>query len=204
MKTFVWTTAVMLLATCLSGCGQSDSGPEKVEPKSDAPAATDPSAEDTATTIPSKTPDLAVEQFLLALQTGDDQVAERLLTNTARTETKRHDMVVQPPGTPNATYELGRVEHPEGDQESAFVHCVWTERFDDENIESFEVVWILRLEQNNWRIAGMATKLSENGPPVFLNFEDPEEMMQTVREADAAQQQDSVATAPDDQTPAVR
>jgi hypothetical protein len=201
MKQIFWTTVTMIALAGLSGCGGQSDAPQK-ESTDSGEATTDATpTEDNAAAVPAREPREAVGDFLMALQQGNDRVAENLLTNKARAETKRHDMVVQPPGSPNASYEVGRVEYPDGEAGAAFVQCTWREKFDDDSVETFEVVWVLRLENQDWRISGMATQLSENTPPVFLNFEDPEDMMKTVSEADEASRQEAVASTPDEGAP---
>ena len=97
-------------------------------------------------------------------------------------------MVVEPPGAPNATYTVGAVQHPEGDVNAAYVSCIWSEKHDNGEEDSYEVVWVLRKEQAGWRVAGMATQLSETDEPVFLDFEDLAAMENMVRDAEAATQ----------------
>jgi hypothetical protein len=36
---------------------------------------------------------------------------------------------------------------------------------------------MVRREADGWRIAGMATRVFEDQPPLYLNFEDPEDML---------------------------
>ena len=42
---------------------------------------------------------------------------------------------------------------------------------------SYEIVWALRQQTDGWRIAGMATQVTPAEAPIFLNFEDPDEML---------------------------
>jgi hypothetical protein len=126
------------------------------------------------------------QQFLSALQTGDEKAAATLLTTKAREETVAHDMVVEPPGAPNATYSVGRVQHPDNNPDAAYVSCVWSEKYENGEEESYEVVWVLRREATGWRVAGMATQLANAEEPVFLDFEDLTAMEDTVKKAELA------------------
>lgn len=149
------------------------------------------------------TPQQVVATFLESLRAGDETVAAALLTDKAREETAKKDLSVQPPGTPAAKYQVGEAEYVTPNKDGAHVHSVWTESDEEGNSESYEIIWVLRQQQNGWRIAGMATQLAENTAPLFLNFEDPEEMLRKWQQASeemARGQAESIrqARAPDD------
>lgn len=194
MKRVLWPVAALLVAGLMCGCGsQQDGSTEAVSRAGEAgenAAATDrgtPSGGDGAvSSFKSSTPKETVSEFLSALQSGDKETTEALLTTKARQETEAHGLVVGPPGAPGATYSIGQVEPIEGDKSSAYVSCVWSEK---ENDAEFEVVWILRQEQAGWRVAGMATRLGDSNEPVVLNFEDLSELERQMRQAEMAQQQ---------------
>lgn len=115
-------------------------------------------------------PAAAVRVFLEAVRTGDDDKAASMLTQMAREETSKIGMVVAPPGSETASFEVGEAELMPND--IAHVSSTWS----DEG-EEHEIVWALRKEPEGWRIAGMATKIFEDLDPVLLTFEDPEDMM---------------------------
>ncbi len=137
------------------------------------------------------TPDAVVTAFLDAMREGDDHVTEALLTQVARVETKKHDLVVQPPGSPSARYQVGEVRHVQG---GAHVDSQWREHESTDDPVVYDIVWVLRREPEGWRVAGMATALNPRKPPVFLNFEDVPDLMhkwqasdeELTAEADAA------------------
>jgi len=129
------------------------------------------------------TPEEAVKKFFQALCDGDEITADGMLTKKARDETTKADLAVKPPGSKTAQYVIGEVEYLEG-QEGAHVMSRWTDTTPDGFEESYEIVWILRSETGNWRIAGMATKLFEDDPPLILNFEDPTDMIEQRRLAE--------------------
>ena len=91
------------------------------------------------------------------------------------------------------TFQIGKVEYLTSDQKGAHVSSIWTERDDRGNSVSYEIVWALRHQQEGWRIAGMATQVTESSAPIFLNFEDPEDMLRKWKDAEAtvAAEQDS-------------
>ncbi|HTN76373.1 MAG TPA: hypothetical protein VL096_14040 [Pirellulaceae bacterium] len=122
-------------------------------------------------------PDAIVTSFLESLRAGNDTVAAALLTQKAREETQQKGLKVQPPGTPDMKYEIGQTEYVTEAKDGAHVGSVWTEKLEDGSTASFDVIWVLRLEPQGWRIAGMATPAGENQPPLFLNFEDPDDLL---------------------------
>lgn len=185
MKNTIWIAAALCAVVALAGCGKKEAGspaPAKDASKGDSPASAEPAK---TVSVSAATPQEAVSSFLQALQTGDDKVAAAMLTAKARQETAEHDMVVQPPGAPNATYQVGRVEHPENNPNAAYVSCVWSEKYQDGEEESYEVVWVLRQESEGWRVAGMATQLADSEEPVFLDFEDLAAMEDAVEKAES-------------------
>jgi hypothetical protein len=119
-------------------------------------------------------PQQVVERFLRALQDGDEQVVGGLLTTQARQATQQHNLVVRPPGTKSATFQVGSSEKVDG---GAYVNCVWTESVGGGLSESFEIIWVLRHQNDGWRIVGMATQVVPEERPTFLNFEEPVEML---------------------------
>lgn len=188
MRHIGWIVAVAVTAVGIVGCNsQTPSSPPPS--KKAAAAAGDPTdATAPAVQVAAQTPAEAVGSFLKALQTGDDKVAMAMLTSKARQETKAHDLVVEPPGAPNAQYTVGEVQHPDDNPDVAYVSCVWSETYDHGEKEAYEVVWILRHEQPGWRVAGMATQMDESEDPVFLDFEDLTAMENTVQRAESKAQ----------------
>jgi hypothetical protein len=142
-------------------------------------------------------PEQSVFNFLEAVRTGNDAEASNMLTPVAREKTQAMQLVVAPPGSDTASFEVLETELVE--QDAAHVASKWTDLDDQGNAHTDEIVWILRLEENGWRIAGMGTKLFEDEPPLYLNFEDPEDMMrkqklaeeEIMRRAEAADMQES-------------
>lgn len=134
--------------------------------------------------IVANTPDGAVLEFLNAVRSGDEATAGALLTDKARTEMEAANMYVQPPGSPNANFAIGQVElKPE--HGGAHVSSTWSDVTPEGETKAYEITWILRQEDNGWRVAGMATQLVENMPRLILNFEDPADMRNQVAAAEA-------------------
>jgi hypothetical protein len=150
----------VLLMSALAGCGGSDTPA--------APEAVAPTAADNK-----PGPDVAVFEFLKAVQTGDDEKAAQMLTKVAREKTAEMEMVVAPPGSETASFEVGEVEILEN--RGAYVSSTWTDVGEDGQPHSDQIVWLVRNEPEGWRIAGMVTKLFES--KLVLNFEDPQDML---------------------------
>ena len=125
-------------------------------------------------------PDVAVFEFLKAVQTGDDKKAAGMLTKLAREKTAEMEMVVAPPGSETASFEVGQVELLE--DRGAYVSSTWTDVGEDGQPHSDQIVWLVRNEPEGWRIAGMVTKLFES--KLVLNFEDPQDMMRKQQQAE--------------------
>jgi hypothetical protein len=148
---------IVACAIALAGCSQSSSAPDGA--KGGASAG----------------PEKAVEAFLQAVKKGDDAQAEALLTPTAKQKTKQAGLDVAPPASDTAQFQVGQVEIV--GPGAAHVGCELTDLDDSGQPHTSKIVWMLREEANGWRIAGMATKVFDDQPPVILNFEDPDDMV---------------------------
>ncbi len=191
MKRMAWMMSALLATALICGCGGEEKGSSNATANAESAVAAPVAAASVAATqesesFKSSTPKEAVGSFLEALRAGDKRTTEALLTAQARRETSSHDLVVEPPGAPGATYTIGRVQSADGDTDSAYVSCVWSEKEDE---TEFEVVWILRKEDVGWRIAGMATQLPDIEEPIVLNFEDLSELENQMREVEVAERQ---------------
>jgi hypothetical protein len=155
-------TAILVSAF---GCGNA--------PTEDAPVARTSAAEPVA--MRPDGPEAAVHQFLEAIRLGNDEAASQMLTPMAKAKTAEYDLTVAPPGSDTASFKVGEVELI-GD-EGAHVASFWTDVDMNGEKHTDTIVWMVRKEPQGWRIAGMATRVVENQPPVILNFEDPEDML---------------------------
>jgi hypothetical protein len=170
-----------LVALAAIGCGGS-------EKPSAANISTENGAATTGTTTngaKTEAPDAVVTAFLESLRKGNDVLAASLLTDRARQKTAEKGLKVQPPGTPDMTYQIGQTEFVTDAKNGAHVGSVWSEKLPTGETASFEVIWVLRLEPQGWRIAGMATPVGEEGH-VFLNFEDPDDLLKKWQESEPA------------------
>jgi hypothetical protein len=178
---------VLGLLTFAIGCGGGDAPPASIE------------ATETAKDAPnSEPPDAVVTAFLESLRKGNDSLAASLLTDKARAETQAKGLNVQPPGTPDMTYQIGQTEYVDDTKTGAHVGSIWFEKLETGETASFEVIWVLRREAQGWRIAGMA--MPPEGPesaPLFLNFEDCEDLLRKWQESEAGLAENSEKTPPE-------
>lgn len=200
MKKLRWLLPV-LVGFAAVGCGKTQvAETEKPAPGQDRPAvarentnqantptddrdsfrSNSPAANGVAKDLPVRVdspPDFVVKEFLNALKAGDDGVTAGLLTAVAREETAKSNLAVQPPGTPNAQYQVTAAEVDAQDPTLAQVACIWTEGDDQGGQRTDEVIWVLKKEAQGWRVCGMAMHVPSRMEPVLFNFEDPSEMM---------------------------
>lgn len=117
----------------------------------------------------------AVNQFLEAVRTGNDDVATKMFTPVARQKASELGIQVAPRGSDTARFEVGRVEILDGDR--AQVASKWSDLNKNGQTRTDEITWMLRRETEGWRVAGMAAVVFEGEPPLLLDFEQPEETM---------------------------
>ena len=171
MRCTYWMLLVAILPVAM-GCGSSGGGTDSPAPGAEAEAAQGPGVQQTAS-APSSGPAAAVFDFLEAVRTGNDQKAAEMLTATARTKTAEMNMAVAPPGSDTVSFEVGEVKYlSEG---RASVACKWSDR-EEGQTRTDEITWVLREEKEGWRVGGMVATIPGMSP-VFLNFEDPQEML---------------------------
>ena len=159
MRRAVLGVAALCLSLPLVGCGSSE------PPKSAADAAQ-------ASGDP---PDRVVFAFLEAVRTGNDEKATQMLSPVARQKTAEKNLAVAPPGSDTASFQVGAVEMV--DQGGAHVASTWTDVDEEGKPRTDSIVWMLRQEAEGWRVVGMATKVFADQPPLFLNFENPDDMI---------------------------
>jgi hypothetical protein len=175
-----WLLMSAVLAVLVSGCGKSaGTGASSTAPgggDANAGAVTESGAQ-------LEGPAAAVQEFLEALRTGNDEKAATMLSAVARQKTASLNRNVTPPASDTARFAIGKVEYINDD--GARVACTWTDLDEEGQPKTDEAIWVLRREQEAWRVAGVAAQVFPGEPPLLLNFEDPEDMFrkqQWVRE----------------------
>lgn len=170
----MWRNIVAMLALCvllgLAGCGNPSASTQTANQQTQDESAR-PAPEPTA-----ETPEGAVAIFLDAVCAGDDERAANMLTDLARRKTAEMDLEVAPPGSDTAQFRLGEVEIL--GETGARVACIWSDLDEEGERTEEQILWVLRREDVGWRIAGMAPTIFPGEPPLLLNFENPEEMIE--------------------------
>jgi hypothetical protein len=131
-------------------------------------------AASTSATDPAKA---TVTAFLEAIKRGDDAGARAMLTKVARAKTQELGISVAPPVASTATYSIRECEMIAGAEDLVHVGTTWTDTDPDGFTTTENVIWAVRLDPEGWRVAGMATRIFDDMPPLLLNFEDPEDMI---------------------------
>jgi len=119
----------------------------------------------------------AVVTFLEAIKRGDDAAAAAQLTTVARTKTEELGLAVAPPVNATARYEVKECEAVGEGGDLVHVGTVWTDTDEAGRDSNENIVWVVRLDPEGWRVVGMAMKVFDDLPPLLLNFEDPEDMI---------------------------
>jgi hypothetical protein len=176
-----WLVASAVLAVLISGCGKS-AGPGN---SSRAPSGSNASGTNAVaeTGRSSDSPAAAVGVFLEALRTGNDDTAAKMLSAVAREKTASLNRNVTPPASDTARFVVGKVDYINDD--GARVACTWTDIDEDGQPKTDNAIWVLRREEEGWRVVGLAAQIFPGEAPLLLNFEDPEDMFrkqQWVRE----------------------
>ncbi len=190
-----WLVISAALAVIVSGCGKSAGTGESATASGDAVAASSapgdaakPTSNAVAQSSAQNSPKLdgpaaAIQEFLEALRTGNDEKASKMLSKAAREKTASLNRNVTPPASDTARFTVGKVDYVNDD--GARVACTWTDLDEDGKPKTDEAVWVLRREDKAWHVAGVAAQVFPGEPPLLLNFEDPQDMVkkqQWVRE----------------------
>ena len=118
-----------------------------------------------------------VVAFLDAIKRGDDAAASGMLTKVARAKTQELGLSVAPPVNTTATYSIQGCEMVGEGGDLVHVGTTWTDTDADGFKSTDNVVWVVRLDPEGWRVVGMAMRIFADLPPLLLNFEDPEDML---------------------------
>jgi hypothetical protein len=164
-----WLTLATMTCFCIFGCGKSD-GPIQQSGKS-------PENNNQSTTSSSNSatidPAIACRDFLEALRTGNDVKAAAMLSTNAREKAAALNGVT-PIASDTARFTIGKVKCVGSD--GAQVDSTWSDVDDSGQYQTDNAIWVLRREEQGWRIAGVAWTVFPGEPPLLLNFEDPADM----------------------------
>lgn len=174
MRCGFWVLLVVMAGVAATGCGSAGDANEGATPVASVPDSSE-GTPDTPDAPKLEGPAAAVFEFLEAVRTGNDSKADKMLTALARKKTAEMNMVVAPPGSDTARFEVGKAEVLSDGR--AQVTCKWSDRDGDDQVRTDEITWLLRQEPEGWRVGGMAAVVFPGERPVLLNFEDPEDML---------------------------
>ena len=124
-----------------------------------------------------------VAVFLDSMRRGDEKAANAVLTTLARTELEKTDYELQPFGTPEGRYEIGRVGFPDpADRNVALVECTWAEPSETagEPEMMLDIVCEVHKENNGWFISAMGVTVEGAEEPLVLDFENAASIQATI------------------------
>jgi hypothetical protein len=172
-----WFTLVALALISFFGCGKSDGPGQTGTPTDKNTQSTVSTAPSTVGKIPSdlEPPAAACFEFLEAVRAGNDEKASQMLSTTAREKASALNRSVTPPASDTARFSVGKVKYI--NEDGAQVESTWIDTDDDGQPRSDAAVWVLRREQQGWRVVGVAATIFPGEPPLVLNFEDPDDML---------------------------
>ncbi len=179
-----------LLLLAAIGCGGKEAGTQTAQTDGAAPANTTATATTSTTTPGSTAPASVVENgasteagevvalFLDGLRRGDEKAANGVLTTLAQESVAKTDFAIDPVGTKDGRYTIGRVVFVDEAKSMGLVECVWSEPSPDPTQPALEmeIVCEVRKEPQGWRISGMMLKAKDKEETFVLDFEDPKSL----------------------------
>jgi hypothetical protein len=165
----------LVMVAMLVGCKPADAPGDKQTPPAttdsqQAAAAASPNAK-----VASDDPAGVVYQFLEGIRKGDDNSASQLMSTVAREKIGQQGLQIAPQGSDTAKFEVGKVEYvAEG---GARVAATWTDYNENRQLDTKNMLWVVRKDPEGWRIMGLAAEVFPGEAPLLLDFEKPEEMM---------------------------
>ncbi|GAB5405364.1 MAG: hypothetical protein Aurels2KO_35950 [Aureliella sp.] len=122
--------------------------------------------------------------FLDSLRRGNETAANGVLTAKAREELSKTSYVIQPLGTPEGQFKIGRVSFADDMKDAALVECLWQEpAAAGEQPVAMDIVCEVRNESEGWRISGIAVSIPDTEETLVLDFEDAVALQQTIDQA---------------------
>ena len=185
---------VIAAALLASGCGKT------ADPKQTALGSDGDASQNVAATgevqkpcLKTDTPEAAVQVFLDAVRTGNDEQAAAMISSIARQKTAALTGNITPPASETAKFSIGKVEYIGAD--GARVASIWSDVDEEGQSHSDQAVWVLRKEAEGWRVAGVAAMVFPGEDPLIFNFEDPEDMRRKQQEVRSRLEHDAEAGA---------
>ena len=189
------TWLALLLATTLFipslvGCGGGEASSTTASTSSEAnamPSEQSTSAVNQPTVIADgigTEPAQCVAIFLDSLRQGNQRAANNALTSKAREELAKTLYVIEPLGTPESEYKIGRVAYPYEEKNVALVECTWVDPPQAGQAPvTMDIVCEVHLEPEGWRLSGMGVSIAGTEERFVLDFEDGAALQSTVDQA---------------------
>lgn len=180
---------ILCVSIMLTGCGGTSAPPSTASNSTSAEqqvTATGGSSQSTATVVDGTgtEPAQSVAIFLDSLRSGDEQAANGVLTERARQELAKTPYEMQPLGTPEGKFEIGRVGYPYEDKSVALVECQWTEPpVPGGEPLTMDIVCEVHQEAPGWRISGLIATIPNSTDTLVLDFEDAASLQATLDSA---------------------
>ncbi len=133
-------------------------------------------------------PAQCVAIFLDSLRSGDETAANGVLTSKARAELAKTAYEMQPLGTPQGQFKIGRVGYPfPEDKTVALVECEWAEPpVEGQEPLLMDIVCEVHQEPEGWRISGLGVNIPGSEETLVLDFEDAASLQSTIDAATGA------------------
>ncbi len=125
-------------------------------------------------------PERVVGEFLEMLRNGQRFSAQRLLTTVAREQTARAGLELDAPGGLDTKYTLMATRFATNERLVAEVECLFHTA--DYQGEAVKISWLLRLQENGWKIYGMSVQ-TEQGNLELVSFENADHLARISNEA---------------------
>ncbi len=180
MKRLIRSGSLLALALVFGCSGGSETKTAQNESGSTSPSKSAPLKPLVVDGVGSE-PAQAVAVFLDSLRRGDENAANGVLTTRARAELQKTAYQIQPLGTPDGKYEIGRVGFPYEEKTVALVECQWTEpATEGQQPLVMEIICEVHQEAEGWRISGLGVKMVGTEDTLVLDFEDAASIQATL------------------------
>jgi hypothetical protein len=117
-----------------------------------------------------------VTEFVNDLRRGDDAKAKALLTKLARQKVEEQGRALGYGANDNVKIEVDDATFPTPEHDIAHVPTRWIDQDESGKPRTDKATWVCRHESEGWRVAGFAAYVFEGEEPLFMNFEDPDDM----------------------------
>jgi hypothetical protein len=115
-------------------------------------------------------PEAIVREYLGLLQNDRAAEAEKHLSKVSALNFRQAGMTLQSPGSEAAKYEILKPKFATNQQRIAMVDCKITDVVDGE-AQTSDISWIMKRDEEYWRITGMAMVVDESGKRRLMSFE---------------------------------